>query len=179
MGIRKADVRFKRHSEQAGFTLIELLIVVALIAVLMTLVVPNVSQYRHKAAIAAAQGTAHCLETAFTGFDPQSIDPVERYPIGIVDQQSLIDAGNLLGCKMSPSRQSVEWRNCDMIVICPDGSVISQACNPNVACNGGSAARMDYSLTLGVPGYADTLVISSDRALVTNPAPVFPPVNAP
>jgi|GEM_PF-2703432 len=179
MRIRKTDLRFKRNSQQAGFTLIELLIVVVLIGILTTLVVPNVARYRHKAAVAAAQGTAHCLETAFTGFDPLSTDPVERYPLGIVDQQSLITAGNQLGCKMSPNRMPVDWKNCDMIVVCPDGSVISQACNPNEACSGGSPARMDYTVTLGVPGYADTIVISSDQALVTNPSPVFPPVNAP
>jgi prepilin-type N-terminal cleavage/methylation domain-containing protein len=179
MRIRKTGPRFKRSSEQAGFTLIELLIVVALIAILMTLVVPNVSRYRHKAAVAAAQGTAHCLETGFTGFNPQSTDPVDRYPLGIVDQQSLFDAGNQIGCKMPLNNVPVEWRNCEVIVVCPDGSVISQTCEPNIACNNGSPVRMDYSLMLGVPGYADTLLISSDQAIVTNPSPAFPPVNAP
>lgn len=159
-------------SAQAGFTLIELLIVVALIAVLTTLVLPNVAHYRHQAAVSAAQGTAHCLESGLALFNPQSSDPVERYPIGIVDQTSLVTAGGQLGCKMPPltAHQALNWANCQMIITCPDGSVIAQSCttDPNIACGGGMPTRVDYSMTFAVPGYADTIGIFSNSAMETH-----------
>jgi prepilin-type N-terminal cleavage/methylation domain-containing protein len=172
MRTRKAGL----NSEQSGFTLIELLIVVTLIGILATLVVPNVGRYRHKAAIAAAQGTAHCLETGFSGFDPQSSDPVDRLPVGIGDSSSLITASNQIGCKMSSSagRLPVGWRGCDMIILCPDGTTIDQSCtiDPNVACGGVAPASVDYRMTLNVTGYADTVTLSSYGPLVTHLSPV-------
>ncbi|MFY9823713.1 MAG: type II secretion system protein [Thermoanaerobaculia bacterium] len=162
--------------KQSGFTLIELLIVVTLIGILSTLIVPSVSHYRHKAAVAAAQGTAHCLETGLTGFDSQSSDPVDRYPMGISDQSSLITAANQIGCKMSPTaaRLPIGWANCEMIIVCPDGSVVTQTCNtdPNVACGSGQPVRVDYGMTFSVPGYGDTIKISSFNAMETFRSPV-------
>jgi prepilin-type N-terminal cleavage/methylation domain-containing protein len=157
------------NSQQSGFTLIELLIVVALIAIFATLVLPNVAHYRHKAAVAAAQGTAHCLETGLAGFNPQSSDPVERYPIGIADQSSLVNAANQIGCKMSPSAsyQPVDWWGCWMTIVCPDGSVIRTTCNVDPICTGGPPHNVDYDMTLRVHGYADTVTISSSNALET------------
>jgi len=162
------------NSEQSGFTLIELVIVVALIAILTTLVLPNVARYRHKAAIAAAQGTAHCLETGLAGFNPQSSDPVERYPIGIVDQPSLVNASNQIGCKMSfaPGNQPVDWWGCQMTIVCPDGSVIQTACNVDPICTGGPPHKVDYDMTLRVHGYADTVSISSVNATETLISPL-------
>lgn len=164
---RKSD----RNSAQSGFTLIELLIVVTLIGILATLVVPKVSHYRHKAAVAAAQGTAHCLETGLTGFNFESSDPAERYPIGIGDQASLVNAANQIGCKMSATgvRLPVGWLDCQMIVVCPDGTVITHSCtsDPNIACGNRSPARVDYGMTFSVPGYADTIKISSNNSMET------------
>jgi prepilin-type N-terminal cleavage/methylation domain-containing protein len=169
MQVRKTGLRSKRYSEQAGFTLIELLIVVTLIAVLTTLVVPNVARYRRHAAVAAAQGTAHCLETGLTGFDPQSSNPVDRYPLGIVDQASLITAANQIGCKMSLNHQPVGWKNCQVMFVCPDGVTVRNTCDvgPNVACLTGPPSSLDYVMTLGVPGYPDTVQISSADAIET------------
>lgn len=176
MGIRKTDRRCKRHSEQAGFTLIELLIVVALIAILSTLVVPNVARYRHKAAVGAAEATAHCLETGFANFNPQSADPVERYPLGISDQTSFINAANQVGCKMSsdPSRQPVGWREiCHWTAICPNGTLVNGLCptSPDFACPGGPPTEVSYAMTLGVPGYGDTIDISSNQAMEVHTSP--------
>jgi prepilin-type N-terminal cleavage/methylation domain-containing protein len=163
---RQADF----NPQQKGFTLIELLIVVALIAILSTLVVPNVARYRHKAAVGAAQATAHCLETGFASFNPQSSDPVERYPIGISDQASFVNAANQVGCKMSsnPSRQPVGWREiCYWTVRCPGGLRFRQICglDTNAACPDGPPIDVSYAMTLGVPGYGDTIDISSDQAM--------------
>jgi prepilin-type N-terminal cleavage/methylation domain-containing protein len=172
MRARKTDL----DSEQSGFTLIELLIVIALIAILTTLVLPNVAHWRHKAAVTAAQGTAHCLENGLALFNPQSTDTVERYPIGIVDQTSLVTAGGQLGCKMPPvgARQALNWANCEMIIVCPDGSVVTQTCSvdPNVACGGGAPTKIDYRMTFGVPAYTDTINISSNYAMQTLISPL-------
>ncbi|HEX4965366.1 MAG TPA: type II secretion system protein [Thermoanaerobaculia bacterium] len=163
---RQAD----SNSQQKGFTLVELLIVVALIAILSTLVLPSVAHYRHLAAVGAAQATAHCLETGFTNFNPQSSDPVERYPLGISDQASFINAANQIGCKMSSttSRQPVGWRElCHWTVICPNGNLVSGLCSstPDFACPGGPPIDVSYAMTLGVPGYGDTIDISSNKAM--------------
>ncbi len=163
-------------SQQKGFTLVELLIVVALIAILSTLVLPNVARYRHKAAVGAAQATAHCLETGFANFNPQSSDPVERYPLGISDQASFINAANQVGCKMSsdPSRQPVSWREiCHWTAICPNGTLVNGLCptSPDFACPGGPPVDVSYAMRLGVPGYGDTIDISSNQAMVVNTPP--------
>ena len=179
MRARKSD----RNPGPAGFTLIELLIVVAVIAVLATLVVPSYDHYRHKATIAAAQGTAHCLETGFTGFDPTSADPVDRFPLGVNSQSSLILAAHQVGCKMATLEASarlssvVIWRDCQMIFICDDGREISATCtaDPDVVCGTGRSVRADYAMTLGVPRYADTIVISSREPMVTRFATTSPP----
>jgi prepilin-type N-terminal cleavage/methylation domain-containing protein len=169
---RQAD----SNSQQKGFTLIELLIVVSLIAILSTLVVPRVAHYRHLAAVGAAEATAHCLETGFTNFNPQSSDPVERYPLGISDQASFLNAANQVGCKMSsnPSRQPVGWREiCHMLVICQDGTLVNVLCplDPNFVCPGGPPREVSYAVTLGVPGYGDTIDISSNSAMEVHTVP--------
>src|SRR4051794_32626554 len=164
-------------SQQKGFTLVELLIVVALIAILSTLVLPNVTRYRHKAAVAAAQATAHCLETGFASFDPLSSDPVERYPIGISDQASFVNAANQVGCKMSsaPSRQPVGWRElCYWTIRCQGGLRFRQICGLNAACPDGPPIDVSYALTVGVPGYGDTIDISSDQAMEVHTPPPPP-----
>jgi prepilin-type N-terminal cleavage/methylation domain-containing protein len=167
MRARKTD----RNSGQSGFTLVELLIVVALISILATLALPYFDHYRHKAAVAAAQGTAHCLETGFTGFDPASSDPAERLPLGVISQASLIDAGTQVGCKMASSGliSAVYWKDCQMIFICPDGREISATCSadPDVVCGNGPPIRSDYLLTLAVPRYGDTVAISSREQMLT------------
>ncbi|HEX3552967.1 MAG TPA: type II secretion system protein [Thermoanaerobaculia bacterium] len=170
---RQAD----SNSQQKGFTLIELLIVVALIAILSTLVLPSVAHYRHLAAVGAAQATAHCLETGFTNFNPQSSDPVERYPFGISDQASFVNAANQVGCKMSSttSRQPVSWREiCHATVLCPDGNVVNVLCplSPDFVCAGGPPVEVSYALTLGVPGYGDTIDISSNKAMEVHTSPI-------
>ena len=162
-------------SKQKGFTLVELLIVVALIAILSTLIVPNVARYRHKAAVGAAQASAHCLETAFASFDPLSPDPVDRYPIGITDQASFVNAANQVGCKMSsdPSRQPVGWRElCYSTVRCLGGLRFRQICGLNTAvCPDGPPIDVSYAMTVGVPGYGDTIDISSDQAMEVHTPP--------
>ncbi|MEA2599237.1 MAG: hypothetical protein QOF89_229 [Acidobacteriota bacterium] len=164
------------NSQQKGFTLIELLIVVTLIAILSTLVLPSVAHYRHLAAVGAAEATAHCLETGFTSFNPQSSDPVERYPFGISDQTSFVNAANQVGCKMSstPSRQPVSWREiCHWTAICPDGTLVNGLCPsaPDSACPGGRPAEVSYAMTVGVPGYGDTIDISSNKAMEVHTVP--------
>jgi prepilin-type N-terminal cleavage/methylation domain-containing protein len=169
---RQAD----SNSRQKGFTLIELLIVVSLIAILSTLVVPRVAHYRHLAAVGAAVATAHCLETGLTNFNPLSSDPAEPSPFGITDQASFINAANQIGCKMSsnPSRQPVGWREiCHAIVLCPDGNVVNVLCplDPSFVCAGGPPREISYAMTLGVPGYGDTIDISSNNAMEVHTVP--------
>lgn len=178
MRARKPD----HNAGQSGFTLVEMLIVLTLIAILGALVVPQLNHYRHKAAVAAAQGTAHCLETGFTNFDPTSNNLVDQYPRGVIDQTTLVTAARGVGCKVG-TLLPLDWKNCQMIFICPDGREISASCStdPDVVCGPNTTAiQIDYEMTLGVHNYADTIVISSREPMITNFATtITPPVTIP
>ncbi len=63
-GIRHSDMsaKRKRHA-QAGFTLIELLIVIAIVAILAAILIPNFLRARRQAVVAATKGNLRNIAT--------------------------------------------------------------------------------------------------------------------
>jgi len=70
---------------------------------------------------------------------------------------------------MSLNHQPVGWKNCQLRILCADGTTITNDCNlrPDIACIMGPPSNLDYVMTLGVPGYPDTVQISSADAIET------------
>jgi len=68
---------FERNSEGAGFTLIELLIVVAIIAILAAIAVPNFLEAQVRAKIARVQSD---MRTIATGLEAYSTDHTDYPP---------------------------------------------------------------------------------------------------
>lgn len=67
---------FKKIKSSKGFTLIELLIVVAIIAILAAIAIPQFSEYRKKAYNSAAQADLRNLKTALEAYYADS----QEYP---------------------------------------------------------------------------------------------------
>lgn len=69
------------HRSHSGFTLVEIMIVVAVIALLAALAIPNLLRARHNANEAAAIGALRTLSTALESFRAAQTPP--DYPLGL------------------------------------------------------------------------------------------------
>jgi prepilin-type N-terminal cleavage/methylation domain-containing protein len=82
-----------RHSDEAGFTLLELMIVVAIIAIIAGILVPNFFHARAQAAVSACQANLRSIATAA---ELAYTDTLKYPDAGIVDRS--------FGAKSAPGR---------------------------------------------------------------------------
>ena len=73
----------------AGFTLIEMMIVVAIIAILAAIAIPNLIAYRDKSRVAQAIGSSEAIRAALASYAASSVGNVYPPTAAITDFSSL------------------------------------------------------------------------------------------
>ena len=98
-----ADTKIRNKAE--GFTLIELMIVVAIIALLAAISVPNFMSYRNKARIAAAVSTMGQVRGAMAAYAASYLGNPFPPDDAITDWNSLATVGNDHGATLKATEE--------------------------------------------------------------------------
>ena len=98
-----ADTKIRNKAE--GFTLIELMIVVAIIALLAAISVPNFMSYRNKARIAAAVSTMGQVRGAMAAYAASYLGNPFPPDDAITDWNSLATVGNAHGATLKATEE--------------------------------------------------------------------------
>jgi general secretion pathway protein G len=77
----------KKFCHTKGFTVVELLVVISIIMLLITLIIPNLSNAKKKARVARAKAEISALETAITAY----YSDMGHYPTNDVTKQTETD----------------------------------------------------------------------------------------
>ena len=93
------------RSKSEGFTLIELMIVVAIIAILAAISVPNFMSYRNKARIASAVSTMGQVRGAMASYASSYLGNPFPPDDAITDWNSLATVGNAHGATLKATEE--------------------------------------------------------------------------
>lgn len=87
-----------QRRREAGFTLIEMLIVVAVLAIIATILIPNFMRARAQSLLATAQSDLHNIATALELFYNEQL----TYPDSSTWQSNLMSGGYIRAVPVSP-----------------------------------------------------------------------------
>ena len=109
---------------QQGFTLIELMIVVAIIAILVTIAVPNFIAFRNKSRVATAVSSIESIRTALVGYTTDSRG--NSYPATINNYAELASLVNAHGATLKPTEEEQGFDLLDYTSVDANGDEIRE-----------------------------------------------------
>jgi prepilin-type N-terminal cleavage/methylation domain-containing protein len=107
-----------------GFTLVELMIVVAIIAILATIAMPNLIAFRNKSRVATAVSSIESIRSALAGYITDSRG--NSYPTTINNYAELASLVNAHGATLKPTEEEQGFELLDYTSVDANGDEIRE-----------------------------------------------------